>query len=130
MVSLCLPSRNTCHLSCVSLTLDVGSLFTAAPAKHKRGTRKEFKKILILFFLTFLLSQSLNFYHFVFSRKSFVLGVFFFKLFLKYWVSIAYLSSPSTSFIDSIQNSQASSRFKSNAFQNSLLKPFVGGGGD
>ena len=28
-----MPSCNTCHLTCVSLTLDVGYLFTAAPAK-------------------------------------------------------------------------------------------------
>ena len=29
-----MPSRNTYHLTWVSLTLDVGYLFTAAPAKH------------------------------------------------------------------------------------------------
>ena len=31
-----MPSRNTYHLTWVSLTLDVGYLFTAAPAKHSR----------------------------------------------------------------------------------------------
>ena len=30
-----MPSRNTYHLTWVSLTLDVGYLFTAAPAKHR-----------------------------------------------------------------------------------------------
>ena len=30
------PSRNTYCLTCVSLTLDMGYLFTAAPAKHSR----------------------------------------------------------------------------------------------
>ena len=37
MVSVCLPSdasRNTYHLTWVSLTLDMGYLFMAAPAKH------------------------------------------------------------------------------------------------
>ena len=34
MVSVCLSSCNTYHLTWVSLTLDVGYLFTAAPAKH------------------------------------------------------------------------------------------------
>ena len=37
MVSVCLPlmpSCNTYHLTCVSLTLGVGYLFMAAPAKH------------------------------------------------------------------------------------------------
>ena len=29
-----IPSRNTYHLTCVSLTLDMGYLFTAAPAKR------------------------------------------------------------------------------------------------
>ena len=39
MVSVCLPSDascNTYHLTWVSLTLGVGYLFTAAPAKHSR----------------------------------------------------------------------------------------------
>ena len=39
MVSVCLPSdasRNTYRLTWVSLTLGVGYLFTAAPAKHSR----------------------------------------------------------------------------------------------
>ena len=31
-----MPSRNTYHLTWVSLSLDVGHLFTAAPAKHSR----------------------------------------------------------------------------------------------
>ena len=31
-----MPSCNTYHLTCVSLTLDVGYLFMAAPAKHTR----------------------------------------------------------------------------------------------
>ena len=36
MVGVCplMPSCNTYHLTCVSLTLGVGYLFTAAPAKH------------------------------------------------------------------------------------------------
>ena len=34
--SMCLPSRNTYHLTWVSLTLDVGYLFMAAPVKHCR----------------------------------------------------------------------------------------------
>ena len=34
MVSVCLPSCNTYRLTWVSFTLDVGYLFTAAPAKH------------------------------------------------------------------------------------------------
>ena len=32
-----MPSRNTFHLTWVCLTLDVGYLFMAAPAKHSRG---------------------------------------------------------------------------------------------
>ena len=31
-----MPSHNTYHLTCVSLTLDVGYLFTAVPAKRSR----------------------------------------------------------------------------------------------
>ena len=43
MVLVCLPSdasRNTYHLTWVSLTLDVGYLFTAAPAKRSRCSSK------------------------------------------------------------------------------------------
>ena len=36
MVSVCMPSCNTYHLTWVSLTLRVGYLFTAAPAKCSR----------------------------------------------------------------------------------------------
>ena len=32
-----MPSRNTYHLTWVSLTLDVGYLFTAAPAKQSKA---------------------------------------------------------------------------------------------
>ena len=35
-----MPSHNTYHLTCVSLTLDVGYLFTAVPAKRTGEPRR------------------------------------------------------------------------------------------
>ena len=36
-----MPSHNTYHLTWVSLTLDVGYLFTATPAKHNPTSKEQ-----------------------------------------------------------------------------------------
>ena len=40
-----MPSRNTCHLTWVSLTLDVGYLFTAAPAATDRAEARRLGRL-------------------------------------------------------------------------------------
>ena len=55
-----MPSRNTYCIKWVSLTLDVGYLFVAAPAKHSRCSLPWTRSSLLTLIVEYLLSAFLH----------------------------------------------------------------------